>query len=764
MDNKLVEFFSEKLNIERITAQCLVNCGFTTIEECEDFLSPNLDLLSDLNDYKGYKGVKERIQQAIDNKETVVIYGDYDCDGLCATAMLYSFLISKGVNANYYIPDRHSEGYGMNENALEEIAEEYFPDLLITVDCGITSVDEVLYIQEALGFDVVITDHHSPKEILPDCPIFNPHLSDKGFANLCGAGVVLRLIEGLGGKEESFKYYDLAAVATIADIVPLVEDNRKIVIRGLNLINSKPRAAFKELKNSLKLSKISSTDVAFRIAPRINAVGRMENATKVLDLFKYDEDPFVISSLIEDINEINTKRQNQTKLIYDSVDESLKKYNFEKYPIIVVKGEKWDEGVLGIVAAKIVNTYNRPAIVFTQNGDVLKGSGRSIPEVNIFECVNSANEILDKFGGHPQACGITIKKDLFEDFKLRINEYYKEAYIGKIIEQQETNLYNFREIKNLNKLMLELNKLQPFGEGNEKPVFYDKIQNINFKQLKMNSPHILYKKGNFQMVGFNYADKLSFINSDIVKSIFFTLEEAEYGNTSYIQALISDIKSEDYDHINAENYLNTSLYEDKSIFYPKNISFEEAINISKECLYGCAYICFSKDTYLKAIENMPQVKHLSYFLDSRCPDNIIVYSLNSLENLSNYKKLIFLDRPISLGYIDMLLLDKDCEVYYVENYAPANELKDYLLDYSSLGKIYIQAVETIRKNPYIELYLLYIDIEKRLNVNYNNFVIAMFVFLDLGLIKYEDNKFKIIPNVKNPISNSKLYKLIKGDE
>lgn len=759
----LINEIREKLNLESITAQCLIESGLTCIEECQDFLNPSLDKLSKIEDYEGFSQVKDRIKQAIENNETVVIYGDYDCDGICSTAMLYLYLTSKGVNTYYYIPDRRSEGYGMNEEALEEITEMYLPDLLITVDCGITSVEEVLYIQEALGFDVVVTDHHKPQDMLPNCPIFNPHLSSKGFADLCGAGVVLRLIEGLGGKEESLKYFDLAAIATIADIVPLLKDNRIIVKKGLELINTNPRPAINCLKNIIKAEKVTSTDVAFKIAPRINSVGRMDNATKLLDLFKYDEDPFVIRSLVEEVEETNIKRQNQTKAIYEMVEESLKCYNFDKYPIVVVKGDKWDEGVIGIVAAKITSEYKHPAIVFTKSEGLLKGSGRSIPQINIFDCVNSANSILDKFGGHPQACGLSIKPDEFENFKEIINKYCKENYSNDCFTTNNDKYYNFREIKNLPKLMKEMEMLQPFGEKNKKPVFHDSIKNINFKKMKPGSPHIMYKKGNFQMIGWHYSQSLDLINSDVIKDVTFTLDEVEYQNITFTQALIKEIKCKDIENGQILPYLRTMQNEDKSIFHPQKVSFEQAMEISKDSNYGTIYICYSKQTYLEAIKSNAKLNALSYKLENKSPCNTIAFSLYEKEDLSNYKNLVFLDRPLSLGYIDNLLLNKDCNVYYVDNLKAVKELKKDLLEYSKLGNVYMKICESIRKFSNFDIYSLFLDIEKTTNVNYNNFVLALHIFIDLGLIKEVDNKFTIVKGVKNPINNSKLYNLVLNE-
>ena len=270
----------EKSIIERL----LRERGISKEEELK-FFSPSLDDLTPLKDYAGLREAAKRLLLAIREKQKIVIYGDYDCDGLCATAILYEYLTSLGADCGYYIPDRHTEGYGINFDALADIAEREFPDLIISVDCGITSCEEVRFAQEVLGIDMIITDHHEPPVELPDCPVFDPKLSaPPAYRDLCGAGVAFTLVRALD-KKASENFLDIAAIATVADVVPLTRDNRAIVSLGLAQLNKRRRRGLNMLMDSCVRGKVTSRDIAFKLGPRINATGRVETARDTVALF-----------------------------------------------------------------------------------------------------------------------------------------------------------------------------------------------------------------------------------------------------------------------------------------------------------------------------------------------------------------------------------------------------------------------------------------------------------------------------------------------
>ena len=761
-NQELLDSIVKELKVEVITAKCLINCGLSSIEECREFLNPSLDKLTPISAYSGLMDVAKRVQEAIDNKERVLIYGDYDADGICSTAMLKIFLEERGVEVNYYIPDRREDGYGMNEETIDEITEEFDPDLFITVDCGITNVSEVDYIYNDLGRDIVITDHHEPQETLPNCKIFNPHLTKDGaYENLCGAGVVLRLIEALSSFEESKKYLDLAAIATVADMVPLNEDNRAIVKYGLEMLNNKPRAGLDALIKTFSRDKLTSTDIGFKLAPRINAVGRISNANALVEIFK-ETDPFLIQSLVEDIDEFHNQRQALTKKLYDSVEEALVSYDFNQYPIIVLYSKGWDEGVLGITAARVAKSYNRPTILLTDALDgSIKGSGRSIPQINIFECVSNSSSKLAKFGGHSQACGLSLAKEDIDAFRKELNDYFKANFSNDILLEKDEVAFDFHEIKNLTKVASELELLEPYGQGNKKPLFASTVKNLHFKPMKEGLEHIIYKSGNFQMVGFFLLDKLDVLNSAVEKKITFTLSLNTFRNYDYVQALIQDISCISFSDFVIASYVITSLYPDKSIFYPKAITMDESIDFMKNEDYATAYLCYSKSTFDEFLAKCPKkiVKN-AYFVESPCPNNAIYFNIQESADFTKYKRVVFLDRPISLGFIDILKLNKDCEVFYVENGNGLKLLRNNIVPYDMLGRIYLEIAKILDFNPNTRAYDLFIDIENLLNVNYNNFIVAICIFMDLGLMTKEGKYLVIQKGVKNPIKNSRLYNLI----
>jgi single-stranded-DNA-specific exonuclease len=761
---ELLEKFTKELDIEKITAKCLINCGLKTIEECKEFLHPSFDSLTKVDLYPGFSEVKERLNRAIENNESIMIYGDYDVDGICSTALMYLFLKSKGVeNVNYFIPDRRENGYGMNSESLEELQEEFNPDLYITVDCGIGSVEEIDYIIEGFGSDVIVTDHHQIPAIAPNCPIFNPHLcKDETFADLCGAGVVLRLIEGMTSFEESKQYYDIAALATIADMMPLVKDNRIIVKYGIELLNKHKRKGLYKLISTFTKEEINSTDIGFKLAPKLNAVGRLKNTNQLIDLFTEDDD-FLLDTLVEDINETNQKRQVMSKKLLEEVEEAISGYDFEKYPIIVLKGAKWDEGILGICASSIQNEFNHPVLLFTKTSEGLKGSGRSIPNINIYECVSSQSELLSRFGGHPQACGLSLDESNFEAFKEGINAYCKSHFDDSIYLENHNDYFDFHEIKDLKKVAKELMMLEPYGEKNKKPLFGCEIQNLKFKRIKIGSNHIVYKNRGFQMVGFNMADKLPVLNNQLRKIITFNIQLNIYNNVESVQAILKSTHCIEFEDGFIDNYIKTALYEDKSIFHPKAIEPQEAIKLIEGNKYSTAFICYSKSTF-NAFKEKCKEKLLvnAFYMDFAAPNNALFFNLDKSESLDKYKNVVFLDRPISLGYIDELKLNKDCVVYYVENNEPMKNLKNYLSSYEELGLMFKEIDKLTKFNSYMDIWSLYMDIEKSLNVNYNNLVVAMHIFADLGILIQDAGVYKIDKKVKNPISNSKLYKKIIG--
>lgn len=766
---QLAQQIANQLNIDAKLAQILISRNINTVQNAVDFLNPSLNNLTPLDRYFGLEEVADRIQLAIQEKQTVVIYGDYDCDGICATTILYLFLTSKGVNTFTFLPNRYDNGYGMNCECLEQIAEAYLPDLLITVDCGINSVEEVEYCQEVLGFDVIITDHHTPAPQLPQCSIFNPKLTERQdvFKDLCGGGIALRLVEKLAGLEESKKYYDIACLATVADVVPLLEDNRIITYYGLKLINSGYRLGLALLSGQNdKVSEITSSDIAFRIAPKINALGRLGDANKVLGVF-IEKDRFLLDCLIAEINKTNEKRQTLTNDLYEYCKEQLQGYDFDNNPLIILYNPYWEEGVLGITASKIVGDFNRPTILLTKakEGGV-KGSGRSIDGINIYDLVKYGEKFLDKFGGHKSACGLSLQEENVKPFSDCINNYAKAMLSDELYEKNFLYSFELNDIDNISDFSRQLAAFQPFGEGNPQPLFSYKCNNDCFELIN-NTKHIKSKKGDFEFIGWGLGDCLKAINCNCKKTFLCRLDNNIFKNHITTQATIVKLFIESAEQTESvDEYIAQSNFDDESIFKPISINLDDISKIVGDKKYGTCFIAYSKITYDNAVnffeKSNIKVKLEYMHLSKTLPTNIMILNPTATQDFRNFEKIVFLDRPMNLGYVDMLNLYRKAQVYYIDNIQILAKCKEYLPSYSRLGEIFLNVKNLTTKKTYSSLYLLYIDLSKCLEIDYNSFVISMNIFLELKIFCWKNSVLLFNQKVTNKIDNSKLYKLLNN--
>ena len=483
-DGEKIEEISKKHNINRLLATILVNRRIVEDEDIRVFLNPtrndfhNPYLLPDM------EIAVDRIIKAIESKEKIIIYGDYDVDGITSITVLKSFLEERGLQVDQYIPNRLEEGYGLNKPALEEIAKKHY-NLMITVDCGISAVEEIEYANK-LGIETIITDHHEPGEELPKAfAVIDAKRKDNKypFRELAGVGVSFKLVQAisirLGLEEKEYlKYLDIVCVGTISDIVPLVDENRVITKLGLKLVNQTRNLGLKAILQGSGYNKIDSNTVSFGIAPRINACGRMGYQEDALKLF-LSKNIVEVNELVKKLNGYNSKRQEIEKKIYNEAIEQIEKENLDKNNIIVVGGNEWHHGVIGIVASKITDLYFKPSILLCFEDDLGKGSGRSIPGFDLHEALSKCSDDLEKFGGHSMAIGITIKKDKLEQFKINIEEIANKSDIKEIIPI--INIDAEISLNDIGKDIVEsLNILEPFGEGNRMPLF-------TYKNLKIDS-------------------------------------------------------------------------------------------------------------------------------------------------------------------------------------------------------------------------------------------------------------------------------------
>ena len=548
-----IDRLSAEAGISRLLAKVFVSRGVLDVEYVKDFLNPKLDGLHDPFLLMDMDAAVCRIMQAVECNERIVIYGDYDVDGVTSTSMLYNYLVFCRANVEYYIPDRIDEGYGLSINAIDKVVQMGV-SLLITVDCGITAVDEVDYINNQ-NIQVIITDHHECKNILPGAyAIINPCRPDctYPFKELAGVGVVFKLVHALCLKMkigDVYKgYLDLAALGTVADVVPLTNENRIIVKYGLSALEKSLNPGIKALVTvaGLKDKPVTSYGVGFALAPRINAAGRIGNAVRAVKLFT-TADRKLAEEIAVELNEENRYRQETEMEIIQQVNSLVETgIDLQKEKIIIVSGKEWHHGIIGIVASKITERYHRPCILVCEEKGMCKGSGRSIEGFNLFLALMHCENLLEKFGGHEMAAGLSLKTDNFDEFKKLINEYADsvltdvdlipcikiDAFAGK----EDITIDNVRE--------LEL--LAPFGSGNPGPVFaYDGLRIADIRTVGENK-HLKLKLEdnglNIDAIGFNMGEQSNrFFTSNTVDSVF-TMEINVWNNSQKVQINLKDIR------------------------------------------------------------------------------------------------------------------------------------------------------------------------------------------------------------------------------
>lgn len=475
IDINQAEAYSEIFDIPLIVAKVLLNRGFTDAAEAKKFLDKDSDnfysplLLCDID-----KAV-ERIKKAIATKEKVVVYGDYDVDGITSTALVVRYLRSEGVNADYYIPDRQNEGYGINMSAIDKIHKSG-ATLLISVDTGITAFEETLYAKK-LGIDVIITDHHECKDVLPDAAaVINPKRNDceYPFKDLAGVGVAFKLVCAVSGKSDKDileKYADIVALGTIADVVNLRDENRIIAARGIEKLSENPNTGLAAVISTLGLKqKWNSCAVAsYSIAPRLNAAGRMSNAMIAVDLL-LTEDAAEAQELAIKLDEENKNRQREEKIIFEEAVEILSSKDISEKKVLVLAKRNWHHGIIGVVASRICEKYNKTCILISIEDDWCKSSGRSVEGFNLFDALGACSDILEKFGGHAYAAGFSIKAEYIDELDRRLNEFAKNIDEKEIVPKLQID--SVITVDDINAATIRKTEcLAPYGAGNKVPVF-----------------------------------------------------------------------------------------------------------------------------------------------------------------------------------------------------------------------------------------------------------------------------------------------------
>ena len=740
---------------EQIT-RILYARGVDTYEKIVRFMHPSREHFLSPFLMRGMREAVDMITEARDTGKTVAVFGDYDADGVCASAIMYHALKEFGIEAHIYIPER-ADGYGLSEAFIDRIFEECNPELFITVDCGISNAKEAQYIYE-LGSDVIVTDHHELPEVLPDCVIVNPKLRDDyPYDNLCGAGVAFKLACALIG-ERAYAYLDFAALATVADSVPLLGENRDIVTEGLKAFNAHIRPCFTSLVGKV-YDKITAQTLAFNLAPRVNAAGRMGDARAAFRLFTTEQETEIYDLSVK-LCLYNTERQKYCDELYASAKQKLLAKGAYG-SVIMLSDESWNTGFIGIVAARLAEEYGRPTLLFVHHGDMLKGSARSIESVNIFTALKNCSQYIEEFGGHAQAAGVNLRQENFDKLEAALNAEIGGAYAR---EDFEPKIYISEEITSRfpEKFARELAAMEPYGVGHRRPLFMLSTGACIAKPLKFGSPHLSIKSDYIDLTYFSGLKHLKIIESDVRKKIVFEINVSHFKGREYIKGLVCDLS---YDGRTGRNTAESIFANSVSRAYSPTPSFERITLTTAEtkaliarkqedCAYGLCMIASDRRT----LRNYPELDGMDcalFYPHARNLANALVVSPAADAPLSGYRDFVFLDTPsdFNIEALEGKRVFVNGEICGYTMFEQLSVSRERLLDiFSALRK----EVNLLCGTTAEELAFAC----NGLGFDKREFIFALSVFEELGLVAFGDGKLTVYRGIKAELTDSAIYRKV----
>ncbi|MDE7167651.1 MAG: single-stranded-DNA-specific exonuclease RecJ [Clostridia bacterium] len=753
------EFSAEQLNnVRRLAKECnlceetvkiLYGRGVRDKSAIEVFMHPSKAHFVSPFKMSGMQEAVDLITQARDEEWSVVVYGDYDADGICASTIMGNVLKDFGIEPIIFVPER-TNGYGLSQKTIDDIFDEYFPQLFITVDCGISCAAEVEYLKE-LGAEVIVTDHHELPDVIPKCICINPKFNDGyPYDNLCGAGVAFKVGCALNG-ESAYKYLDFAAIATVADSVPLTGENRDIVHEGLKIIRDNPSKCYQQFLN--KADAITAQTLAFTLAPKINAAGRMGDAKAALALFN-ETDENKIFDLSAKLTAYNIERQKCCDELYLSAKEMIKEKG-TCGKIILLCNESWNSGFVGIVAARLAEEFSCPAILFVKNGNMLKGSARSVESVNIFEALKACEEYLTEFGGHSQAAGVNVTEDNFDNLYKALEEYMTARYTDEdFIPTVYVNGKLSEEYSQ--KLVKEMECLEPFGVGNRRPMFVADETALSVRPVKPLSPHLSIKNLKLELMYFGGSKYAKLLSSAAPKKLIFEYNVSSFRGKEYIKGFVRDVVYGNDARAYAEDEMAFSLIETLSNEkYDCNISaisHAEVENLMKNKAAGTVFISWD-NTAINSYNNSGNLDADMFLPSSKSFHTSILVAPTGETDLSGYKRVIVLDNPKCATRLGIL-----GNVEVVEN-APASRVINKLnCDREELLNVFAQisANASNLEGACAE------EVAKRNNLgNKLQVFFALKVFEQLSLITFNSGRLEVVRGVKSKLENSSLYNMVK---
>ncbi len=758
-DASLADELAKEFNVLPETMYLILSRGLSTREEISAYLSTG-ELLDPFL-ISGMKELCDRIELAKKMGDRVLIFGDYDVDGISATAIMLKTLKKLGIKADFYLPNRYVDGYGLSCECIDKIAKEFSPDLVITVDCGISCAKEVEYAKEK-GIEIIVTDHHEIPEVLPDTLVLNAKIEGQAypFRELCGTGLAYKISEALLGQKKAEEFLPIAAIATIADIVSLTGENRNIVKRGFKFFDKLPfglKMLFRE--NNVSLSNPNATDIAFKIAPKINSSGRMGDAKDSLALYM-SEDPVVVKKYLEKIKIHNQKRQELSSIVLDDCEKALKKADLSKTRVICLASRKWDQGILGIACARLVEEFNRPVFLFAQVGDTLHGSGRSINDINIHEILSSCQDILETYGGHTMAAGLTLKRECYEEFVSRVNAFVFENVGEEVFVPIK---YFDLEVKTENltpRFLKELELLEPVGCDNPRPRFKISAEEVEILPRKYSPAHCEIKIGDLKLAYFNFSKNFNELKFARYKSFIFEFQSgsAVVGDFDMGSFIVENAHSCTYP-IQLEQLAFDDNRPAKFAYYPKEqlLSFVAGLTGS---VFGTAFVTYSAYDFVNFLRaySKDSIFHIGIFNQFCTGYNSILLSPIGTAWAKNFNKIVFLSPCLDEGFVSELNLVTKAEIFLpIDRPADTQRFANLDLSRETFGRVF--KALTGRAGRFYSIFDQY-NSKMKGKVNFDTFYAAFLVFKELGLVETkQDVLFEIMPvkNVKKELSQSKLY-------
>ena len=712
-------------NLSQTAAAILYGRGVNTPEKAEAFIHPSKSHFISPFKMRGMQEACSLIKLARDEEWDVLVYGDYDADGVCASTIMGGALKDYGVNVRVYVPERRN-GYGVTVAAIDEIFEDYFPQLVITVDCGISNAEEVEYLKES-GCEVIVTDHHELPENIPDCICINPKFEDGyPYDNLCGAGVAFKVACALNGKS-AYKYLDFAALATVADSVPLMGENRDIVAEGLKLINTSPRKCFSNFLTKTQDGADAHT-LAFTIAPKINAAGRMGDAASALALFS-ETDEKAVFELSARLTSYNQERQLKCDELYNQAKAKLSERGAYGR-VIMLWDESWNSGFVGIVAARLAEEYGRPVILFVNNGGMLKGSARSIEGVNIFDALKACSDFISEFGGHSQAAGVNVTEENFALLEGALNEYMERTYTA---EDFIPTIYisGMLDGENVLRLSRELETFEPYGVGNKRPMFAAKVEECRPRAIKPFSPHLTFKCGGLEMMFFGGAKYVEILRSSAPKTLVFEYNVSRFRGREYVRGFVRDViyssESGGYagEYIAANAVMRAALPQVSCSPVYKTAAEIDKIMEEDDGGYGTLYIAEDYAT-LSKYKNAGRFFADTFNMSAKSLINTVLVAPRPDCDFSGYRRIIWLDKPLKITFPLLKI--------FAFLSANSGSIEGVNAEEAAFGL--------------------------KTNCRVSELLFAIKVFEELGLVSFAEGRLVIYRGIKTDLKNSALYNTV----